>query len=76
MGIDWTVNASDVAIFVGGVVAFLKTFLSLRDGMRDMSAKIGSKDPPEGLLGEVHYLSTEVRDHRDQLIALRSRRER
>jgi hypothetical protein len=68
MQIDWTVNVSDVVIVGGGLFAFIKVFLALRDSMRDVANAVGKKDPPSGLLGDVYHLSEEQRQHREWLI--------
>jgi len=68
--IDWTVSVSDILILGGGLVAFVKMFLSLRDSLRDISRAIGQKEPPDGLIGDVQGLKRESRQHRDRLIEM------
>jgi len=65
---DNTIHLSDLLIFGGGVLAFFKVFLSLRDEMRDLRKAVGGVDPPEGLVGDVHHLKRESRQHREWLI--------
>ena len=67
---DWTIHVSDVVVFVAGLIAFVRVFMTIRDTMRDVSLKIGTKAPPDGLLGDVVGLQHETRKHRDRLIAL------
>ena len=44
----------------------IMTLLSLRDAFRDMSTKIGTRFPPEGLLGDMEAIKTshnEIKEH-------------
>jgi hypothetical protein len=65
---DWTVSISDVVLFGGGIIAFLKIGLAVRDTMRDVVRAVGSEDPPSGLLGDVYHIKTEQQQHREWLI--------
>lgn len=67
---DYTIHVSDVVVFVVGLIAFFKVFLTVRDSLRDMTRQIGSKDPPDGLLGDVMGLKHEARKTRDRLIEI------
>lgn len=71
---DTTIHLSDVIVMGGGIVAFITTFLSIRDAIRDLKNAVGTKDPPVGLLGDVEDLKEESRQHRDWLIGMRGRR--
>jgi hypothetical protein len=69
---DYSISLSDILIFMGGLIAFLKVSVGVRDSMRDMARQIGSKDPPDGLLGDVQGLKYEARKRRDGEIELRA----
>lgn len=67
--IDWTIHLSDLIVFGGGIIAFVTIFLRLRDAMRDLTKAVGSEGPPPiGLIGDVHHLKREQRQHREWLI--------
>ena len=68
MTIDWTINISDVAILGAGIIAFVKVSMSLRDTLRDVVRRIGTEEPPSGLLGDVHHIKKEQQQHREWLI--------
>lgn len=46
--------------------AMLKVQTDTRDAIRDMATKIGSKVPPEGLLGDVQEIKQEVKEFKDK----------
>lgn len=66
---DWTVHVSDLLVFGGGLWAFFKVFLTVRDALKELTAAVGQKMPPTGLVGEVEHIKLEQQDHRDWLIA-------
>jgi hypothetical protein len=69
MTFDPTINISDLILFAGGILAFVRVWLTVRDGMRALTEAVGEKGPPPtGLMGDVHHLRRETRTHRDWLI--------
>jgi hypothetical protein len=66
---DWTISFSDILIFGGGLIAFLKTFVTVRDSLRDLLFAVGKEHPPSGILGDLHHVKRELRRHRDWLVA-------
>lgn len=66
---DFTVHVSDMLVFGGGLWAFFKIFLTVRDALKELTAAVGQKLPPSGLMGEVEHIKLEQSDHRDWLIA-------
>lgn len=68
MNIDWTIHVSDVALFLGMLLAFLKMFVSTRDTMRDLVKAVGQAEPPSGLVGDVREVTKQVNDHHEWLI--------
>ena len=72
----WIMFAVNMIAVIAGVSKALRVLISLRDpfrdDMQDLRTAIGSKTPPDGLLGDVESLKTESRHHRDTLIAIGS----
>lgn len=69
MNFDWTIHASDLIVFSGGIIAFVTTFLRVRDALRDLTKAVGTPGPPPtGLMGDVHHIKSEQREHRDWLV--------
>lgn len=65
---DTTIHLSDLIIFGGGIIAFLKVFLSVRDGLRDIARTVGSDDPPSGLVGRMQGAEHRLSEHHEWLI--------
>lgn len=65
---DTTIHLSDVILFLGGLVAFLKMFISQRDILRDLVKAIGQTYPPAGILGTLGEHDTELAAHREWLV--------
>ena len=70
--IDWSIQFSDLLLFGGGVWAFLKIFIGMRDSLRDITRLLGTSNPPEGVLGDVFNLKRESQRHRTWLIEIGS----
>ena len=72
----WVMFAVNLIAIIGGVSKALSVLVSLRntfrDDMHDLKILIGTKVPPDGILGDVEGLKTETRRHRDSLIELGS----
>ena len=68
MTFDWTINLSDVFLVGGGILAFLKVFLSMRDAHVELTRVVGREDPPTGLVGDVKHIRIEQQEHREWLI--------
>lgn len=69
MNFDTTINLSDLLVIGGGVIAFLKIWLKVRDVLRDVQLVLGSiGPPPSGLVGEVHAMRRELGTHREWMI--------
>jgi hypothetical protein len=66
----WAAFALNLIAIIGGGIKGISVLLSVRDEIRDMNIAIGTKVPPEGLLGDVEALKRENRKHRDRLIEL------
>jgi len=77
---DTTIRLGD--IIMGGitiiVIPIIKSLsvslIDLRDTVKSLNMAMGSTNPPNGLLGDVHCLKEEVREHRDWLIGIKDRR--
>ena len=73
LSLDWTFNVGDLLttgiMFLGGIYAFIKTFVQMRDVLRDLLRTVGTEEPPTGLVGDVHEIKLEQRLHRDWLVA-------
>ena len=72
---DWTISLSDVFLLGGGILAFGKIFLAVRDtltshdeGLRALKQDVGASDPPSGLKGDVKHIRREQQEHREWLI--------
>lgn len=61
----FTVN---LVVIIGGVWKGIMVLISVRDEIRDLVVKVGTKVPPEGLLGDVETLKREFRPLRDSLV--------
>lgn len=70
---DWTISFSDVVLFGGGILTFLKIFLSMRDMIRDLTTVVGKDNPPSGLVGEIRTVRTQQSLHHEWLVDLRAR---
>ena len=75
MTLDWSISISDLFLIGGGILAFLKIFLSVRDtltshdeGLRTLKQEVGTVDPPSGLKGDVKHVKREQQEHREWLI--------
>jgi hypothetical protein len=66
--LDWTLHVSDVVMFLGGLIAFLRIFMTTRDSLRDMTKAIGTYEPPMGLVGDVREVRAQVYKHHEWLI--------
>jgi len=73
MNIDWTLSISDLLLVGGGIIAFIKMSMSFRDAIRDLTKAVGSKNPPEGLLGDMEHTKAAVSRHNDWLVELRAK---
>lgn len=65
---DFTISVSDLVLFGGGVFAFLKVLLLVRDGLRDLARSVGTTNPPSGLLGDMLEVKGDIRQQREWLI--------
>lgn len=69
MEVDATIHLSDLIMFGGGIIAFISTFMRVRDALRDLTKAVGTPGPPPtGLMGDVHHIKREQRQHRDWLV--------
>lgn len=70
MGItmDWTIQFSDLLLIGGGVFAFIKMFLMLRDTLRDLVRMVGTDQPRTGLIGKMGDIQDQVNDHHTWLV--------
>lgn len=68
MTFDWTISVSDVLLFGGGVFAFVRVFMTVRDSLRDLSTAVGHAEPPSGLIGDVRAIQAEQQQQREWLI--------
>ena len=71
--IDSTVRLSDVVLLGSGLWAFIRTYFAQQHFNRDVLRTLGSKTPPDGVLGDVSTLKEHARRHNDQLIKIRAR---
>ena len=65
---DPTISLSDLIIFGGGVIAFARTYIVMRDALRDLKSAVGTIDLPRGLAGEVHQLNRTTSQHHEWLV--------
>lgn len=68
MTFDYSIHLSDLLLVGGGILAFLKVFLSLRDLIRDLDRRVGTEVPRSGLTGDVRALQGESKQHREWFI--------
>ena len=68
MTFDWTINLGEVLLVGGGIVAFLKVFLSMRDSHVEVVRVLGKEEPPSGVVGDVKHIRIEQQEHREWLI--------
>lgn len=68
LNFDTTIHLSDLVMWGGGLLAFFKVFLSVRDAMRDLTRAVGTASPPSGLRGEMQEVKGEVRQHHTWLV--------
>ena len=73
MTFDWTFHISDVALAVGLLVTVVKLIVSQDRINNRFLAILGTKDPPDGLLGDVEALKSSDRRHHEWLILLRGK---
>lgn len=74
MHFDGTIHLSDLIVFGGGVIAFIKVFISVQNVLQKMQLTLGTRNPREGMLGDVEHLKDTTQEHHEWLIELRSRR--
>ena len=55
MNFDWSISLSDLALVGGGIFAFFKVYLGMRDTLRDLTAAM------IGVRGEVDDHETRIR---------------
>lgn len=67
-GIAVAILSPVVALMIAG----LRAIVGMRDDIRDLSTKIGSKNPPDGLLGDVAELQRETQAQSRDLIAVKA----
>lgn len=71
---DAVAHGVEVVALVGGTWRILRIAVVVRDGvrdsLRDFGHAIGSRHPPEGLMGDVEGLKKETLKHRERLIRL------
>ena len=60
----------NLVVVIGGLGKGIAVLIAVRDDIRDLKKAVGQKDPPDGLLGDVHGLQVESRKHRDRLIEI------
>ena len=60
MTFDWSVNLSDVALVGGGIVAFLRIFLTQRDINREVLQILKGPDGKNGLTGDVKLIKHDM----------------
>lgn len=63
MTIDYSIHLSDVAMFVGGVIAFAKIFVTDRDLKRELVRKVNQNTDDIAVIGELQD------EHQDYLTA-------
>lgn len=59
-------------VVIGGIWRGLGALIVVRDEIRDIKKHMGTKNPPDGLIGDVVALEKEVLRHRDTLIEVTS----
>lgn len=64
--------AVNLIVIIAGIGKGVGVLLSIRDEILGMKLAIGTKDPPDGLLGDVRGLQREARAQRDSLIEITS----
>lgn len=87
INVDTTVHVSDVittvvtAILIPLAKILVSTIIDLRDQVKMLNFKMGSSDPPLGVIGEVQKLRDDVdahdktlTNHREWLISIQDRR--
>lgn len=60
--------AVNLIAVIGGVSKGIAVLISVRDEIKSLGVKVGTKVPPEGLLGDVETLKKEFRPLRDSLV--------
>lgn len=70
---DWTIHVSDVVLLGGLLWAVVRGIVSQREINQKIVAILGSKEPPDGLLGDVEVLKRDSRQHREWLILIRGK---
>lgn len=70
---DPTIKLGDVLLIGGGIIAFVKMFFVMRDAIRDLTKAVGSKEPRDGLLGDMVAIKEEQEQHNAWLIEMRSK---
>jgi hypothetical protein len=69
---DATIHLSDILIFGGGLLAFVKMFISFRDIVILLKREIGTKEPREGIKGDIVELQETAHQHDRWLIEARA----
>lgn len=69
MTFDGTVHIAELFVLAAAAWAIFRGGVGMRDGMRDLRSAIGTKNPPDGLLGDVEILKMTASQHRDWLVA-------
>jgi len=65
-----TAFAINLIAVVSGLWKGISVLITVRDEIRDMRRNIGTKDPADGLLGDVVELKAAIRDHDKSIVAL------
>jgi hypothetical protein len=89
MTLDPTIHIADVITTIITVILIpifkllVSTLIELRDSVRELNFKMGSNEPPLGVLGAVAKLESKVEEHsrtliqyRDWLIKIQDRRKK
>jgi hypothetical protein len=77
MSIDYTLHVSDVIFGILTIIVvplfklLVSTVVDLRDQVRELNYKMGSQQPPLGVLGEIQKLKDDVLEHEKKLIQYR-----
>jgi hypothetical protein len=66
---DYTIHLGDLVAWVVLAIGLVKVFLAQRDTVRDVVHMMGTKNPREGLAGDVEHLKEAAAEHRDWLVA-------
>lgn len=69
MTFDGTVHVAELLVLAAAAWGIFKGGIGMRDAVRDLTALVGKKNPPEGLMGDVEVLKMTAAEHRDWLVA-------